>query len=75
MDMLKSLGLQIASRRSERGLSQEDLAGAAEMDRSFLSEIENGRKNPSVMSLVRIAKALDVQPGDLLDKALSDRAR
>ena len=71
MDVLKKLGSQIATTRRERGLSQEDLAGAAELDRSYLSEIENGRKNPSVLSLVRIAKALGVRPGELLDKALS----
>ena len=72
MDALKSLGLQIAKARRERGFSQEDLAGAAEIDRSFLSEIENGRKNPSVLSLIRIAKALNVRPGHLLDRAVSD---
>jgi transcriptional regulator with XRE-family HTH domain len=41
-------------------MTQEDLAGAAEMDRNYLSEVENGHKNISVLALLRIAKALRV---------------
>ena len=37
-----------------------------------ISEIENGHKNLSVMSLIRIAKVLDERPGKLLDSASSD---
>ncbi len=56
----------IVTLRKKQGLTQEDLAGLTEMDRSYLSEIENGHKNLSVLSLFRIADALKVQPNDIL---------
>lgn len=62
----KKLGQQIKKLRLEQGLSQEDLAGLAEIDRSFLSEIENGKKNPSFESLLRISEALQVKLSSLL---------
>lgn len=71
MDDLAKIGAHIADLRRKRGLTQEDLAGLIEMDRSYLSEIENGRKNLSVLSLIRIAGALGTKPGQLLDHALA----
>jgi DNA-binding XRE family transcriptional regulator len=62
MSILDKIGRKIAEIRHEKGLTQEDLAGLAEMDRSYLSEIENGRKNLSVLSLIKIAKALKTDP-------------
>lgn len=67
MDSLKKIGRKIAAARQEKRLTQEDLAGLTEMDRSYLSEIENGRKNMSVEVLLRIAKALKLRPSELLD--------
>lgn len=58
MSILVSIGRKIAKIRHEQGLTQEDLAGLAEMDRSYLSEIENGKKNLSVTTLVKISKSL-----------------
>lgn len=71
MTTLAKLGERIADLRNRRGLTQEDLAGLAEMDRSYISEIENGHKNLSVTSLIRIAEVLNERPGKLLDSALS----
>lgn len=65
MATLKSIGTKIAQERIRQKLSQEDLAGMVEMDRSFLSYIENGRKNFSVEILLGIAKALSVNPEEL----------
>lgn len=48
MITLKSIGRKIAQERLRQELTQEDLAGMAEIDRSFLSYIENGRKNFSI---------------------------
>ncbi|MGH1404181.1 MAG: helix-turn-helix domain-containing protein [Alphaproteobacteria bacterium] len=67
MDNLKAIGQNIANLRKIRNLSQEDLCGAAGIDRSYLSEIENGHKNPSVLTLIKIADALGVSPKDILD--------
>ena len=67
MSTLQKIGRNIAAQRLERRMTQEDLAGLAEMDRSYLSEIENGRKNLSVLALMKIAKALRVSPAKILD--------
>lgn len=61
---LLKIGRNIVARRKELGMTQEDLAGLAEMDRSYISEIENGRKNMSLISLMRIAEALNAKPRD-----------
>lgn len=68
MQELKKIGKTIASLRKQKKLSQEDLSGLAEMDRSFLSEIENGHKNFSIMVLFRLAEALNVKPESIIGK-------
>lgn len=67
MTLGKQIGKRIATARKKQGMTQEDLAGAAEIDRSFLSEIENGHKNLSVETLKKIADALSIKPSKLLD--------
>lgn len=63
------IGQKVAALRKELKLTQEDLAGAAEMDRSYLSEIENGHKNFSISTLINLSRALQVKPSELLKKA------
>jgi transcriptional regulator with XRE-family HTH domain len=46
--------------RKARDMSQEDLAFAADLDRSYLSAIERGKRNLSLVNIHRIAEALDV---------------
>ena len=67
MTSLKFIGNKIAEERKRQGLTQEDLAGLCEMDRSYLSEIENGHKNLSVLSLLKISKALKLQSLSFFD--------
>ena len=62
MATLKSIGRKIAQERTKQGLTQEDLAGMADIDRSFLSYIENGRKNFSMEMLLKLASSLKVKP-------------
>lgn len=54
--------------RKQRKLTQEDLCGLAQIDRSYLSEIENGKMNITVRALVTIADALDVDAIDLMKR-------
>ncbi|MDE2029706.1 MAG: helix-turn-helix transcriptional regulator [Alphaproteobacteria bacterium] len=61
MDICTLIGTNIRKLRNSKKLSQEELAFRAEIDRSYLSEIENGYKNLSVVMLERIATALDVK--------------
>lgn len=52
--------------RKLRGLTQANLAEAAEVDRKTISRIENSAYSPSLTSLFAIAKALEVDPKELL---------
>lgn len=52
--------------REERGLTQEKLAELAELDRSFLSQIESGQRAVSIITLDKLAKALEVEPAALV---------
>jgi len=66
--LLRSLGANIRALRIERGLSQETLADLADIDRSYMSGIERGLRNISVLNMARIAAALQVSLGDLVTK-------
>ncbi len=52
--------------RAERGLSQEELAEAAGVHRTYIGMLERGEKNVTIYNIERIAKALDVHPSSLL---------
>lgn len=60
------VGTNVRKRRQDRGLTQEQLAFAAEIDLTYVGGIERGRRNPSVVVLARIAAALRVEPAELL---------
>jgi len=65
---LKALGQRIRDEREHRNLSQEAFADAAGLDRNYMSGIERGIRNLGVLQLVKIAKALDEEPGSLLPR-------
>jgi len=60
------LGDNIRVIRKQVGLSQEKLAEKAELDPTYISDVERGQENISVDALMRIAKALGVQVSDLV---------
>lgn len=68
MTLERDIGRRIVLFRQEQKLTQEDLAGLAELDRSYLSEIENGHRKLSVETLKKIADALKVKASALLDE-------
>jgi transcriptional regulator with XRE-family HTH domain len=65
-DPKAQLGERIRELRRRRGLSQEALADAAGLDRTYISSCERGKRNVSLLTLYRIAAALDVKPSALL---------
>ena len=65
-ETLKQLGQRIHDLRVDCGLSQEQLAEVAAVDRAYISQIETGQRNPSVMVLERIAAALEVTTAELM---------
>ncbi|WID99746.1 helix-turn-helix transcriptional regulator (plasmid) [Bosea vestrisii] len=54
------VGLNVQRVRRERGFSQEELSFRSGFSRAYLSGLEAGRRNPTVMSLWKLAVALDV---------------
>ncbi|KAE9627971.1 helix-turn-helix domain-containing protein [Parasedimentitalea maritima] len=68
MKLRERVGLNIQNMRRSKGLSQENLALAAEIDRSYLSEIELAKFSVSVDILERLANVLDVDPQEIFDK-------
>lgn len=61
------LGSAIRERRLRRSLSLVDLALRADLSQPFLSQVENGRAHPSLLSLRRIAEALETTPQALFE--------
>jgi transcriptional regulator with XRE-family HTH domain len=59
--------------RVAKGLTQEALAHAAEIDMRYVGGIERGEENPSIAVLGRIAAAMDVHPADLLATTVEDK--
>lgn len=60
-----SLGNNIRKYRKLRGLSQEEFAGIVGLDRSYMGCIERGEQNITIINLARVAKALEIEIGEL----------
>lgn len=60
-----AFGKRIRAVRDRRGVSQEGLALLCGLDRTYISGIERGTRNPSLTNILKIAAALDVSPSDL----------
>jgi transcriptional regulator with XRE-family HTH domain len=65
-DWPKIVGKNVRRIRRERGLTQEQLAFEAELDLTYVGGIERGKRNPSLLVMVRIAEALSVPLPKLL---------
>ncbi|OGH97567.1 MAG: hypothetical protein A2104_03040 [Candidatus Melainabacteria bacterium GWF2_32_7] len=63
---LKKVGNKIQTLRKEKGLSQEELACDAKVSRSTISMIETAQNDITLSKIKRIAKALNVEPYELL---------
>jgi transcriptional regulator with XRE-family HTH domain len=68
MDVRRRVGLNVKNVRRERGLSQEGLAFECGLHRTYVSGVERGIRNPTVVVLEKIAEALKVPAGRLLDE-------
>jgi transcriptional regulator with XRE-family HTH domain len=58
-------GANVKKVRKAREMTQEKLGLAADLDAAVISRIEAGQREPRVKNIVRIAQALDTEPGDL----------
>ncbi len=71
MRAIQRFGKQLQRLRTSRGLTQEQLAVAASLSRTFLTRLELGQHDPSLSTLVRVAKALRVSVTELLGESIS----
>ncbi|MBW6395806.1 helix-turn-helix domain-containing protein [Thermus sp. SYSU G05001] len=63
---MTEIGKRVRELRERAGLSQHELAKRAGLTQGMIWQIEEGRKRPSVASLLAIARALNVSPSELL---------
>jgi transcriptional regulator with XRE-family HTH domain len=68
-------GRRLRELRKERGLTQEELAESADLSGNYISDLELGRKVPSLTILVRLSQALEVATPDLLGDFTRDVVR
>ena len=66
-EALQILGNKLRSRREELGLSQEALANICDFDRTYISMLERGKRNVSLINLVRIAQGLGTSVAQLTE--------
>lgn len=65
-DYRKIVGKNVRTLREQLSISQEELGFRSGLDRTYVSGVERGVRNPTVMVLARLATALDVEPSTLL---------
>lgn len=69
MDMRKLVGKNAERLRRERGMTQEQLAEISGFSQQYISGLERGQRNPTVVTLYELAVALGAAPTDLLAQA------
>lgn len=65
-DESEKLGRNLKLIRTKKRISQGDIARALGIDRAFISNIENGKTNPTLATIAKLAKALDIPIEDLI---------
>lgn len=64
--LLLEIGANIRAIRKQRGYSQEEFADVANFSRSYYAEVEIGKRNISVLNLIKIIEALNVNPNEII---------
>lgn len=67
MNIQQKFGARIKELRLAKGISQEQLAYSADIDRTYMNTVENGRRNISIQNIEKILKALDVSFSEFFD--------
>jgi transcriptional regulator with XRE-family HTH domain len=70
MDIRKMVGLRIKELRGELKLTQEKLAYKAGVDKTYINEVENGKRNISIVNLEKVVKALNSSFSDFFQNDL-----
>jgi transcriptional regulator with XRE-family HTH domain len=67
LDTLTAFGTRLRELREERGLSQEKLAEMADLHRNYVGQLERGKSNVSLLTIVKLARSLNVKPVKLVE--------
>ena len=67
MDIRLLVGKRVKELRNELGISQEELADNCELDRTYITSVERGKRNISIVNIEKLAKALNVSLSDFFD--------
>ena len=70
MDIRGKIGMRIKELRTKLNLTQEKLAFKAEVDKTYLNEVENGKRNISVINFEKIIVALDSSFSDFFNSKI-----
>lgn len=73
MELLDIFRMNMKKERIRQGISQEKLAEMSDLHRTYISFVERGKRNVSINTLDKIAKALNVDPSTLLMKEREDK--
>lgn len=68
----QSFGVRLRNLRMESGVSQEQLAELASLDRTYISSVERGKRNISLINILKLAEALHLPPSSLLDFSVNE---
>lgn len=66
MNEAEKLGKNLKQIRTKKGISQGEISRILEIDKSFISNIEAGKTNPTLATIAKIAKAIGVSVGELM---------
>jgi transcriptional regulator with XRE-family HTH domain len=72
MDMRRLVGRNVRRIRQEKGLTQEQLAEISGFSQQYISGLEQGQRNPTIVSLYELATALDVSHMELVSPTEED---
>lgn len=74
MDMRRLVGKNVRRIRQKKSLTQEQFAELSGFSQQYISSLEHGRRNPTVVTLYELAAALGVSPTDLIRPRKTSRA-
>jgi transcriptional regulator with XRE-family HTH domain len=67
VDVRRNLAANLRRLRTERGWSQEEYADRSGLHRTYISDLERGARNPTILVVARLAAPFGIAPGRLLD--------
>ena len=67
MEIKEQIGLRIKELRKKEGISQQELSFRSDLDRTYITQVENGKRNISIVNIGKIANALNISIKELFD--------